>query len=172
MEQEFISIDPAKITNNIFELVGRDWMLITAGNIRKFNTMTASWGGMGVLWNKKVAFCVIRPSRHTYSLIEQADTFTLSFFEEKYRGVLNFCGSHSGRDVDKIASTGITPVIAGEGQGPVYFAEAKLVLVLKKLYYQDINPDNFLDPGIEKNYNGKDYHRLYIGEIVNCYEKK
>lgn len=170
MNDKFILIEPERVSENPFQLIGSDWMLITAGNLQKFNTMTASWGGMGILWNKKVCFCLVRPSRYTYNFIEEAQSFTLSFFEEKYRKALAFCGSRSGREVDKIAATGLTPV---EGsQGTVYFQEARLVMECRKIYYQDLEPGNFLDSGIEKNYNGNDYHRLYVGEITECRVKE
>jgi flavin reductase (DIM6/NTAB) family NADH-FMN oxidoreductase RutF len=163
---QFKVTNPEKITDNPFKLIGSDWMLITAGSPQAFNTMTASWGGMGIIWNKKVCFCVVRPTRHTRLFTERSGYFTLSFFEERYRDVLNYCGSHSGRDVDKIKETGLTPVF---GDNTVYFAEARLVFECKKVYYQDIDPGNFLDPAIDqRNYPLKDYHRLYVGEIVSC----
>ena len=165
----FTVTHPDKITDNPFKLIGTDWMLITAGSPESFNTMTASWGGMGVIWNKKVCFCVVRPTRHTRLFTESSDYFTLSFFEERYREVLNYCGTHSGRDVDKIKETRLTPLF---GDDTVYFAEARLVFLCKKIYYQDINPGNFLDPTIDdRNYPLKDYHRLYVGEIVSCLVK-
>jgi len=170
MGSKFKEIRPEEIGDNTFKLIGDDWMLITAGNLKKFNTMTASWGGFGILWHKKVCFCVVRPQRYTYKFMEEADTFTLSFFDDKYRNVLQFCGSKSGRDVDKIAATGITPVEDAEGK--VYFSEARLVIECKKIYFQDLNPEHFLDPDIHKNYPAKDYHRMYIGEITRCLVKE
>lgn len=169
MENGFKSINPERISDNAFKLIGKDWMLITAGTADSYNTMTASWGGLGILWNKKVCFCFVRPTRHTYNFIEKANSFTLSFYDEKYRDMLQYCGAKSGRDVDKAASTGITPV-AGTG-GSVYFAEARLVLECRKLYYQDITPGNFIDPELDRHYPLKDYHRMYVGEIVNCLVK-
>ncbi|MDJ0305717.1 MULTISPECIES: flavin reductase family protein [Dehalobacter] len=169
MNNEFKLVEPEQLTDNSFKLVGKDWMLITAGNIEKYNMMTASWGGFGVLWNKKVCFCFVRPSRYTYQFMEENDTFTLSFFEEDYRKALSFCGANSGRDVDKAAATGITPVESMSGS--VYFEEARLVLECKKLYYQDLDPSHFLDPAIESNYKQNDYHRVYVGEIIQCYAK-
>jgi flavin reductase (DIM6/NTAB) family NADH-FMN oxidoreductase RutF len=130
-----------------------------------FNTMTASWGGLGVLWERKVATCYIRPTRHTFGFVEQALQFTLSFFDEKHRKALTYCGTHSGRDTDKVKGAGLTPVKEG---GFVYFLEARLVLACRKIYYQDIGPERFLDPRIEGMYPQKDYHRMYIGEIVKC----
>jgi flavin reductase (DIM6/NTAB) family NADH-FMN oxidoreductase RutF len=165
----FTVTDPEKITDNPFKLIGSDWMLITAGSRESLNTMTASWGGMGVIWNKKVCFCVVRPTRHTRLFTDNSSYFTLSFFEERYREVLNYCGTHSGRDVNKIKETRLTPLF---GDDTIYFAEARLVFQCKKLYYQDINPANFVDPTIdERNYPLKDYHRLYVGEIVSCLVK-
>jgi flavin reductase (DIM6/NTAB) family NADH-FMN oxidoreductase RutF len=165
----FTVTDPEKITDNPFKLIGSDWMLITAGSRESFNTMTASWGGMGVIWNKKVCFCVVSPTRHTRLFTDSSSYFTLSFFEEQYREVLNYCGTHSGRDVNKIKETRLTPLF---GDDTIYFAEARLVFQCKKMYYQDIDPGNFLDPTIDKrNYPLKDYHRLYVGEIVSCLVK-
>ena len=138
-------------------------MLITAGTLGSFNTMTASWGGMGVLWNKNVCFIFVRPHRHTFSYLKSNEVFTLSFFHEKYRGVLKYCGSKSGRDVNKAVETGITP--CATDTGAVYFSEARLVLECKKLYWQDIEPENFIDPSIAGNYPDKDYHRMFIAEI-------
>ena len=166
MQGQFKTIDPADLPDNPFDLVGEKWMLITAGSKKAFNTMTASWGGMGVLWAKKVCFCVVRPGRHTYRFIEAGRLFTLSFFDESFRDALTFCGSHSGRDVDKVRQTGLTPVFANGG---VYFAEARLVFACKKIYYQDIDPAHFLDPSMDKGfYPLKDYHRMYVGEIKTC----
>ncbi|HHV65552.1 MAG TPA: flavin reductase family protein [Peptococcaceae bacterium] len=170
MNNSFNIIQPEKIAENPFQLIGSDWMLITAGTLEKFNTMTAAWGSMGVLWNKKVCFIFVRPSRYTYEFTESNDYFTLSFFEERYRPALSFCGSKSGRDVDKIAATGLTP---REGKtGSVYFEEAKLVIECRKIYYQDIDKTHFLDPEIEKCYLTQGYHRMYVGEIIQVLEKK
>jgi len=159
---------PELLTDNAFKLIGKDWMLITAGTPESFNTMTASWGGLGVLWERKVAFCFIRPTRYTREFVERSQNFTLSFFEERHRKALGFIGSHSGRDTDKIKETGLTPV---KEEGGVYFEEARLVLVCRKIYFQDISPDRFLDPKIEDMYPQKDYHRMYVGEIVKCLQK-
>ncbi|HHV99230.1 MAG TPA: flavin reductase family protein [Clostridiaceae bacterium] len=171
MAEKFVEIKPEQITDNTFKLIGSDWMLVTAGTLGSYNTMTASWGGFGVLWNKNVCFCVVRPSRYTYGFMEKADTFTLAFFDDNYRKALAFCGSHSGRDVDKAAKTGLTPVESGNGS--VYFDEARLVLECRKLYFQDLNPANFIDMGIDKEYYPeKDYHRMYVGEVIRCLQKK
>lgn len=169
MSKGFKRIDPSEITDNTFKLIGTDWMLVTAGTKEEFNTMTASWGGFGILWDKKVCFSVIRPQRHTYGFMNSARHFTLSFFDESYRDTLIFCGTNSGRDVDKVGETGLTPL---KGDGTIYFAEARLVLELKKIYYQDIDPANFMDPDIEGNYPEKDYHRMFFGEVTACLIKE
>jgi flavin reductase (DIM6/NTAB) family NADH-FMN oxidoreductase RutF len=158
-------IQPEEIEDNVFKLIGSDWMLVTAGNMESFNMMTASWGGFGVLWNKNVCFIFIRPTRYTYGFIEKSNTFTLSFFDPKYKPVLNLCGTKSGRDCDKIKETGISP--AETKSGSIYFTEARLVIECRKIYYQDLLPANFLDPGIAANYPEKDYHRMYAGEIIS-----
>lgn len=161
----FKEIKPDLLIDNPFKLIGTGWMLITAGTPESFNTMTAGWGALGVLWERKVAFCFIRPTRYTFAFVERSPHFTLSFFEERHRKALSFCGSHSGRDTDKIKGAGLTPVNEG---GFVYFAEARLVLACRKLYFQDISPERFLDAKINDLYSQKDYHRMYVGEIVKC----
>lgn len=170
MEDTFRKIDPAEINDNTFKLIGSNWMLITAGPADAYNTMTASWGGFGILWGKSICWCVIRPQRYTYEFMEKAENFTLSFFGEEYRKALEICGTKSGRDIDKAAATGLTPV-SGEAPGTTSFKEARMILECRKIYFQDIDPEHFLDPSIDKNYPQKDYHRMYIGEVVNCWVK-
>jgi len=164
----FNEVKPESLKDNPFRLIGSDWMLVTAGTAEKFNTMTASWGGLGVLWERKVCFIFIRPTRYTYEFIEQAEVFTLSFFDEQYRKALQFCGTRSGRDTDKVSGSGLTPV---KDRGFVYFNEARLVLLCRKIYDQDIHPERFVDASIEQMYPQKDYHRMYVGEIERCLTK-
>ena len=148
---EFRSINPQEIFDNPFKLFGSDWGLVTAGTQEGFNTMTISWGGLGLMWTKPVAITFIRPSRYTYEFLEQGDMFTICFLDEQYREVLSFCGSKSGRNVDKVAET---------------FEEARLVLVCKKLYAQMLNEESVLGgDAVLKNYNGDDYHKMYISDI-------
>jgi flavin reductase (DIM6/NTAB) family NADH-FMN oxidoreductase RutF len=172
MRDNFKLIKPETITDNPFKLIDEDWMLITAGHgesHKTFNTMTASWGGLGILWNKQVSFCFVRPTRYTYEFIERNKQYTLSCFGKSLKEALNVCGTFSGRDVDKVAKAGLTSF---EIQPHVVtFREARLVLVCQKLYFQDLDPGHFLDPTLEKNYPQKDYHRLYIGEITAAYLK-
>jgi flavin reductase (DIM6/NTAB) family NADH-FMN oxidoreductase RutF len=165
----FKEIGPEQLTENPFRLIGRDWMLITAGDRDSFNTMTASWGGLGVLWERKVAFCFVRPTRYTYQFMERSPLYTLSFYPEELRKTLTFLGTHSGRDRDKIKESGLTLV---RDKGFVYFDEARLVLVCRKLYFQDIGPERFLDPKIMDMYPQKDFHRMYVGEVVKCLVKE
>lgn len=151
-----------------FEQIGKEWMLITAGDQKKFNTMTASWGGVGVLWNKNVATVYIRPQRYTKEFIDAGDTFSLTFFGEGYREALTLCGRKSGRDCNKVEEAGLTPVF--DYAAPT-FQEGKLVFICKKLYAQEMTPDCFLFDEIENNYPNKDYHTMYIGEILEVYQK-
>nr|WP_317323520.1 flavin reductase family protein [uncultured Flavonifractor sp.] len=166
----FEKIDPKALDQNVFSLIGDQWMLITAGTGDKCNTMTASWGGLGVLWGRPVATVYIRPQRYTLEFVEREDTFTLCFFGEEYRKALALCGSKSGREVDKVKECGFTVATA---EGAPYFEEADLVLVCKKAYWQDMDPTHFLDGEIdEKWYPQKDYHRIFIGEILEVLKKK
>jgi len=160
--KQFTEINPEQMTANPFQLIGSEWMLITAQHGKKVNTMTASWGGWGVMWNKKVAFIALRPSRYTKTFIDAADTFSLTFFDHSFRDQLAYLGAVSGRDEPKIEKSGLT--VAHSGDTP-YFAEAKLVLVCRKLFHQVFDPAGFVDPSIEEVYPIKDYHTFYIAEI-------
>jgi flavin reductase (DIM6/NTAB) family NADH-FMN oxidoreductase RutF len=121
---------------------------------------------MGILWGRPVCFCVIRPQRYTREFMEKSESFTLSFFEEEYRDALNLCGTRSGRGFEKVQAAGLTPV-AGALPQTTTFAEARLVIACRKIYFQDIDPAHFVDPSIQDSYPQKDYHRMYIGEIKN-----
>ena len=159
-------INVKSLKENPIKLFDDDWSLIAAGNESGFNMMTASWGGIGKLWGKDVCFIFVRPQRYTYEYLEKSDRFTVSFYDEEYKKALAFCGSKSGRDFDKAAETGLTPLFI---DGTTTFEQARLVFVCKKVAFQDMNPNGFLDPSIEDNYAAKDYHRIYIGEILECY---
>jgi len=149
---------------NPFSMLSNEWMLITTGSKTKYNSMTASWGGFGVLWNKNVATAYIRNTRYTYELMNSNDYFTLSFYDEKYQYALKVLGTLSGRQSDKIGLSELTPTF--EENAP-FFTEAKMVFVCKKIYHSDIDPKNFDDKTIDsKIYPLKDYHRLFIGEII------
>ena len=167
----FVEIGPEAVKDNPFRLVASDWMLIAAGPPGAHNMMTGGWGGFGVMWQKNVCWCVIRPVRYTYQFMEKADCFTLSFFEEKYRPALELCGTKSGRDIDKAKAAGLTP-IPGELAGTTCFAEARMVIECRKIYYCDMQPEHFLDESIHENYPQKDYHRMYMGEIVRVKVKE
>lgn len=170
MKNKFKEMGLKDLLLNPFKLIGDDWTLITAGTADSCNTMTASWGGFGVLWNKPIAICFIRPTRHTYKFTEKSDYFTLSFFDESKRAVLDYCGSRSGKDEDKIKNAGLTKFEIERGM--ISFEEAKLIFVCRKIYYQDLAPENFLDGSIMKNYPKKDFHRAYFGEIIKALEVK
>lgn len=146
------------------------WMLVTAKKGDKVNTMTASWGGLGAMWNKDVAYVVIRPQRYTKEFVDSADSFSLTFFDGQYKKALAYLGDASGRDEDKIAKSELT--VALEDDIP-YFEEAETALFVKKLFVQPITEDSFLDKSlIERWYPKKDFHYLYIAEVTKILTKK
>lgn len=159
-------IDVKALNENPIKLFDDEWSLITAGDEGGFNMMTASWGGLGELWSKNVCFIFVRPQRYTYEYLEKHDLFTVSFYGSEHKKALAFCGSKSGRDYDKASETGLTPLFI---DGTTTFEQARITLVCKKLAFQDMDPKGFIDDSIEGNYAAKDYHRVYIGEIVGCY---
>ncbi len=162
------NIPPLEFLTRINHLFDKQWFLLTCGDLEKqhFNTMTISWGSLGIMWNKPFAMVVVRPTRHTYGFMNQYEDFTLSAFPQKYRRDLSLLGSVSGRDTDKIAQTGLHPAASEIVRSPA-FEEAELILECKKIYWDDMKPENFLDPSIFKHYKKNDEHRIYFGEVLN-----
>lgn len=167
------AIEPNSIKDNFIEIIGKEWMLVSAGTPEKFNMMTASWGGAGFLWNKPVVFVFIRPERYTREFIDARGSFTLSFLGEEYKAAHKICGSRSGRDIDKVAATGLSPYFTAAGNP--CFEESRLTLECKTLYVTQMEKNNFLNPDLcEKWYNATagDLHRVYVAEILNAWEKE
>lgn len=159
-------IDPKRLQENVFSLIGDRWMLITAGTQEQCNTMTASWGGLGVLWGAPAATVYLRPQRYTKEFVDREEYFTLAFFDETWRPALSLCGSKSGREVDKVKECGFT-MAQGAGGAP-YFQEADLVLVCRKRYVQEMDPAAIPQDAKDKFYPQSDFHTMYIGEIVEA----
>lgn len=163
-------MDVKDLKDNVFSLIGDQWMLITAGTADNCNTMTASWGGLGILWGEPVATVYIRPQRYTKQFVDREEYFTLSFFGPEYKKELALCGAKSGRELDKVKECGFD-VACGEGGSP-YFEQARLVLVCRKMYAQEMDADEMPADVKEKWYPNRDYHTMYIGRIVEAYTKE
>ncbi len=168
--------DPISIHTSPAQLIGSQWMLITAGKPgscgKDWNTMTASWGGLGFLWNRPVAYIFVRPNRHTHGLMEAEQGLTLSFMPEACRDKLVYCGRNSGRDVDKMAATGMNPLVLESGL--VAIEGAELVLECRKLFRTSLQQADFIDWSevSPRWYNEADpLHDLYICEITAAWQQ-
>jgi flavin reductase (DIM6/NTAB) family NADH-FMN oxidoreductase RutF len=159
----FIEIKPEQFEYSPFKLIGEDWMLITAEKEGKLNSMTASWGGLGVMWNKNVAYIAIRPQRYTKEFVDASDTFSLTFFDPSFKKDMAYIGSTSGRDEDKIEKTGLTVLHI---DGIPFFEQSKIALLCKKLYAQEFKPECFLSQKLnDMMYPDGDHHTFYIAEV-------
>ncbi len=166
----FKEIDPRDFTASPFEMIGQEWMLIAAEKGGRTNAMTAAWGGFGFMWRRNVAFIVIRPQRFTKEFVDAAATFSLNFFGPGRRELLNYFGTVSGRDEDKVAKAGLT---VARADGGTYFAEAETAIVCRKLYAQPYLGECFIDPKPDREcYPAKDYHTMYIGEVLRILVKE
>lgn len=149
-------------------ILDKEWALLTVGSEEKFNTMTISWGGLGTLWHKPVVTVYLRPNRYTYEFMENNEYFTISFYNEEHKKDLTILGTKSGRDMDKIALTKLTPEFLKVG---TTFKNAKLTLVCKKIYYQDLNVEHISENEKDKFYKNEPIHRMYIGEVIDIINK-
>lgn len=174
-QNAYVRVEPTELKDNAIDLISRQWMLVTAGNERSFNTMTASWGAMGELWHKHAAFIFIRDTRYTYEFLQREQAYTLSFFAEDYRHALNICGTRSGRATDKVKEAGLTPVATPTGM--MTFAEARMIIECRTMLQQPLDL-NCLTPAyrdeVMRNCYTRDTarHQLFVGEIVNVWLKK
>jgi len=168
-----VSIPPQGFMAEPHSLFDQRWFLLCCGDFEKqhFNHMTISWGSLGTLWNLPIAMVVVRFSRLTFEFMEKYDTFTLNSFPEKYHKELNILGSKSGREIDKIHPVGLTPIASRLVKAPS-FKQADLVLECKKIYWDDMNPAHFLDTRIHDRYPTRDYHRIYLGEVLGIFGNK
>ena len=164
-------IDVTHLLIKPVDLWMNQWLVLTSGTIEDCNMMTVAWGSIGCMWSKPFVQMVVRPQRHTYGYLEKSDSFTLCAFPEKYRDALQTLGSLSGKDCDKLARTELTLRKSAAVAAPSY-NEASLILECRKMYIQDIDPEGFLDPAIQDNYTGNDYHRVYFGEILKALETR
>jgi flavin reductase (DIM6/NTAB) family NADH-FMN oxidoreductase RutF len=159
----------SELSFNPMTMIAKEWMLVTAGNeTRGYNTMTASWGHLGSIWGHggglPTAVIYLRPQRYTKEFVDREELFTISVFPEEYKKDLGYLGRVSGRDEDKVAATGLTPVFE---EDCTYFRQAKLVLVCRKLYQSTLQEDGFIDKSIlSEHYPTRDLHDMYIGQII------
>lgn len=166
----FREIKAEELNMNPFTKIGKEWLLITAGTEEKCNTMTASWGAMGVMWGKNALTVYIRPQRYTKEFVDQEETFTVSVLGEEYRKALNYCGTVSGKGIQKIREAGLT---ACKVEDTMAIQEADLVFVCKKMYHDNIRPECFDQKENEERwYPEKDYHTMYIAEITRVLVKE
>lgn len=163
----FRQISADKIPGNIVKLLN-NWTLITSGTAEKTNVMTASWGGLGVFWEKPVAFCFLNPSRYSVQTMDQGETYTISFYTEAYKDAMLYCGNNSGRNTDKIKGSGLTPIKTPSGA--TAFAEAWMIFECKKIIAQQISPDA-VKTQVPAEWSKNGYHKMYVGEILNVWVK-
>ena len=154
--------------------IDQEWALLTSGGKENFNSMTISWGGLGTIWNKPVVTVYVKPIRYTYEFMENNEYFTLSFYDENYRKDLGILGSKSGRNLDKIALTKLTPEFLDNA---TTFKEAKLTIVCKKIYFQDLDINNIdiesvTQEEVDRFYKAEPAHRMYIGEVINIIDRR
>jgi flavin reductase (DIM6/NTAB) family NADH-FMN oxidoreductase RutF len=155
---------------NAFQNIGKEWALLTAGDAKRFNTMTIGWGSVGYIWQRPVVTVLVRPQRYTHEFMDEFESFSVSFYDQKYRNALTILGSKSGRDTDKIAQSGLTPVFV---DGVPTFKEANLTVIARRIYRGQLESAGFLVPSVDEEiYPEKDYHTVYFAELLKTVENK
>lgn len=150
-------------------ILDKEWAVLTCGEKDKYNSMTISWGSIGTLWHKPVVTVYVRPNRYTYEFMENHEYYTISFYDDAYKSDLTLLGTKSGRDVNKVELTNLTPEFLSNG---ISFKEAKLTIVCKKIYSQDLNIENIPKSEVDKFYNEEPLHRMFIGEVIDIIDRR
>ncbi len=175
-DEQYVSIPATEIQGNAIDLIGNQWMLITAGNALSFNTMTAAWGAFGMAWGHPAAFIMVRESRYTYEFLQREQAYTLSFFDEEYRSALRICGIQTGRTDDKVKNAGLTPFATPSGL--MTFSEARMVIECKNMYQNRLDTDaltaDYQSSIIQNTHYDTDptRHQLFISEITRVWVRK
>ena len=170
-ELGFAPVDVKALDLNPFTAIGDRWMLITAGDEASSNTMTASWGFMGIMWGKPAVTVAIRQSRHTKTFVDD-DTFTISFYPDSMKKALGFCGSKSGRDYETNGKAKAAGLTALSVDGTTAYEEAEMIFVCRKMFAAKLGEEDFIDKSIIGSmYGDKDWHTAYIAEITAVYKK-
>lgn len=175
-EEQYVAIPATEIQGNSIDLIGNQWMLVTAGNAQSFNTMTAAWGALGMAWSHPAAFIMIRESRYTYEFLQREQAYTLSFFDEEYRSALRICGTQTGRTEDKVKNAGLTPITTPSGL--VAFSEARMVIECRNMYQNQLDTEHLTPTYQMPIVQGTHYdtdptrHQLFISEITNVWVRK
>ncbi len=160
--------DPLTLADLLTDRIQKGaFLTVRAGN--SLNTMTIGWGLLGFIWQRPVFMVAVRDSRHTFSLMEKAEDFTVTFPSGKMKDALMFCGTKSGRDTDKFKACNLSTASAQQTGSPV-IQTAGIHLECRIRFKAPMDPA-YLDPALDDLYPAKDYHTLYFGEIVACYEK-
>ena len=176
MDKSFDSISPKDIRENPIRMFGDDWAVVAAGTKDDFNELTVSWGALGDAWwdNMPIAIILVSATRYTHKYLEENETFSINVFPPSYRRQLAYIGSHSGRDEDKVAATGLKTDFSENGT-PL-FSEARLIIECRKVYAHDLDSSKFSESlagnYAQKKFEGVVPHTVYFGEIINCWIKK
>jgi flavin reductase (DIM6/NTAB) family NADH-FMN oxidoreductase RutF len=162
-----LEINPKTLQLRPFHVLDDECALLVGG-IDRPNPMTVSWGGFGTVWNRPAVTVYVRPTRHTYSCLQESREFTLNFMPPAQQRALDLCGEFSGRDQDKWQLAGISPEPSERIHVP-RVAGARLVFECRVMAWLDLDPKNFVDPSVESLYPGRDYHRAYLGEVLGLW---
>ncbi|MFV0479196.1 MAG: flavin reductase family protein [Anaerorhabdus sp.] len=165
----FKEIKSSELDKNIFEMIAKEWAIITVQADQKVNAMTASWLQMGHLWNKDVVTVYVRPQRYTNDFIKKEETFSVAFFGEGYRKELAYLGVATGREEDKLEHCQMSTTL---WDNVPIIEQAEVVFVCKKLYQGQLNKEKFLDEDVRETcYEKDDFHHAYVAEIVHVLVK-
>ena len=174
-DELFTAIDAPEIDESVFNLVGRDYFVITSGSADHYNSMVAGWGGFGVLFNQPTTWCMLRANRYTLELIRERGTYTMAWFDDNFKEQVTAFGMSSGRDSDKMQKTKL--IAAQTPSGNMAWKEAKLIVECRLSELTTVSPDDFTDQSskdfvISAHGEAGEYHKLVFGEITAVWKRK
>ena len=132
------------------------------------NLMTIGWGVMGMIWRTPKFLVLVRPSRYTYEFIEDSGEFTVNVPTPEMAQFVEFCGTHSGRDVDKLAEFDVATT-PGQKVNSITVDDCPIVYECRVAFKSDIVPEALASEIPPRYYADGDFHRVYFGEILGAY---
>ena len=128
--------------------------------------MTIGWGLFGIIWNKPTFAVAIRPTRYTHKLLEESNEFTVNVPNIGMEKVIEYCGNVSGRDRNKFEEMNLTPLPGKRVKSPM-ISECVIHYECNVIYKTKVEINHLRKEIVSKYYPSRDYHTLYIGEILS-----
>lgn len=162
-------VEFSKVTQDLDPMtLFRNGAIAIASDGKETNGLTIGWGSLGTLWSKPCCSVYVHALRYSKHIFDGADGFSVCWLSEEHKNVVNYFGTASGRDEDKMANSKLT---VASIDGVPYFEESDMVIICKKMGQSDFDANNISVERINNWYKKDGVHTIYQGEITHVLRK-